>query len=54
MMFSGFGINNADGTEWYFPQRLTDDGGAVGNGLANPAQKVLTCARRWGGDCPGA
>ncbi len=22
-MFSGLGINNADGTEWYFPQRLT-------------------------------
>jgi pimeloyl-ACP methyl ester carboxylesterase len=40
-MFSGLGINNADGTEWYFPQRLTDDSGAVGNGLANPAQKVL-------------
>jgi pimeloyl-ACP methyl ester carboxylesterase len=40
-MFSGMGINNVDGTEWYFPQRLTDDTGAVGNGLANPAQKVL-------------
>jgi pimeloyl-ACP methyl ester carboxylesterase len=32
---------NAAGTEWYFPQRLTDDMGAVGNGIANPAQKVL-------------
>jgi pimeloyl-ACP methyl ester carboxylesterase len=40
-MFSGLGINNADGTEWYFPQRLTDDTAAVGNGLANPAQGVL-------------
>ena len=40
-MFSGMGINNVDGTEWYFPQRLTDDTGAVGNGLANPAQSVL-------------
>jgi pimeloyl-ACP methyl ester carboxylesterase len=40
-MFSGAGINNADGTEWYFPQRLTDDTGAVGNGNANPAQAVL-------------
>jgi Alpha/beta hydrolase family len=40
-MFSGLGIDNADGTEWYFPQRLTDDSGAVGNGLANPAQSVL-------------
>jgi len=32
---------NAAGTEWYFPQRLTDDEGAVGNGIANPAQAVL-------------
>jgi hypothetical protein len=40
-MFSGTGVNNADGTEWYFPQRLTDDTGAVGNGNANPAQAVL-------------
>jgi hypothetical protein len=40
-MFAGAGILNADGTEWYFPQRLTDDTGAVGNGLANPAQSVL-------------
>jgi pimeloyl-ACP methyl ester carboxylesterase len=41
MMFSGFGLNNVDGTEWYFPQRLTDDTRAVGNGLANPAQRIL-------------
>jgi pimeloyl-ACP methyl ester carboxylesterase len=40
-MFSGIGINNADGTEWYFPQRLTDDTRAVNNGIANPAQTVL-------------
>ncbi len=40
-MFSGAGIYNTDGTEWYFPQRLTDDTGAVGNGNANPAQAVL-------------
>jgi pimeloyl-ACP methyl ester carboxylesterase len=40
-MFSGMGINNADGTEWYFPERLTLDTTAVGNGIANPAQKVL-------------
>ncbi len=40
-MFSGEGIHNADGTEWYFPQRLTDDTGAVANGNANPAQSVL-------------
>ncbi len=40
-MFSGLGIDNADGTEWYFPSRLTLDTGAVGNGIANPAQGVL-------------
>jgi pimeloyl-ACP methyl ester carboxylesterase len=40
-MFSGWGIQNVDGDEWYFPQRLTDDTGAVDNGNANPAQKVL-------------
>jgi hypothetical protein len=40
-MFSGLGIRSVDGTEWYFPQRLTDDTAAVGNGIANPAQRVL-------------
>ena len=40
-MFSGLGVANADGTEWYFPQRLTDDMGGIGNGTPNPAQKVL-------------
>ena len=40
-MFSATPMNDVDGTEWYFPQRLTDDTAAVGNGLANPAQKVL-------------
>jgi pimeloyl-ACP methyl ester carboxylesterase len=40
-MFSGMGIENVDGTEWYFPQRLTDDTGAVDDGNANPAQAVL-------------
>jgi hypothetical protein len=32
---------DATGSEWYFPQRLTDDTGAIGNGIANPAQAVL-------------
>ncbi len=41
MMFAGEGVLGADGTEWYFPQRLTDDTGAVGDGLANPAQTVM-------------
>ena len=40
-MFSGSGITGADGTEWYFPARLTVDTAAVDNGVANPAQKVL-------------
>ncbi len=30
-----------DGTEWYFPQRLTDDTAAIDNGNANPAQAVF-------------
>lgn len=40
-MFSGTGVTNADGTEWYFPQRLTDDAGAIGNGTASAAEQVL-------------
>ena len=40
-MFSGEGIQNANGTEWYFPQRLTDDTAVVDNGNANPGQSVL-------------
>ena len=30
-----------DGTEWYFPKRLSIDSGAVNNGIENPAQAVL-------------
>jgi pimeloyl-ACP methyl ester carboxylesterase len=40
-MFSGWGLKSLDGTAWYHPMRLTIDSGAVGNGNANPAQKVL-------------
>jgi hypothetical protein len=40
-MLSGAGMMGVDGTEWYFPQRLTDDTGAVDQGNANPAQRVL-------------
>ena len=40
-MFSGWGLQNLDGTAWYHPLRLTIDSGAVGNGVANPAQSVL-------------
>ena len=40
-MFSGWGLQNLDGTAWYHPRRLSIDSGAVGNGIANPAQAVL-------------
>jgi hypothetical protein len=40
-MFAGSGIAGADGTEWYFPMRLTIDTGAVDDGIANPGQRVL-------------
>jgi pimeloyl-ACP methyl ester carboxylesterase len=40
-MFSGWGLQNLDGTAWYHPMRLTIDGGAVAEGVANPAQSVL-------------
>jgi len=51
-MFSGDPIQNADGSEWYFPQRLTDDTMAVGNGNANPAQAVLDVDSTMGHDLP--
>ena len=51
-MFSGQGILGADGTEWYFPQRLTDDTGAVANGNANPAQSVLDVDATMGHSLP--
>jgi pimeloyl-ACP methyl ester carboxylesterase len=52
MMFSGEGIQNANGTEWYFPQRLTDDTSAVDNGNANPAQSVLDVDATMGHSLP--
>ncbi len=51
-MFSGYPMKNVDGTEWYFPQRLTDDTGAVNNGNANPAQSVLDVDATMGHDLP--
>ena len=51
-MFSGAGIHNANGTEWYFPQRLTDDTSAVDNGNANPAQGVLDVHATMGHSLP--
>ena len=40
-MLSGYPLQNVDGTEWYFPQRLPDDSAAIDNGNANPAQAVF-------------
>jgi hypothetical protein len=40
-MFAGTGISGADGSEWYFPQRLTLDLAGVANGTASPAQRAL-------------
>ncbi len=40
-MLSGYPLIGVDGTEWYFPQRLTDDSAAIDNGNPNPAQKVF-------------
>ncbi len=40
-MLAGLDVSGADGSEWYFPQRLTDDTAAIDNGIANPAQGVL-------------
>lgn len=51
-MLSGLAVNNADGSEWYFPQRLTDDTGAIGNGIANPAQGVLNVHATMGRQLP--
>jgi hypothetical protein len=51
-MFAGIGMTGVDGSEWYFPQRLTDDTGAVGNGNANPAQSVLDVDATMGHQLP--
>jgi pimeloyl-ACP methyl ester carboxylesterase len=40
-MLAGTDTKQADGDEWYFPERLTIDTGAVDEGNANPAQEVL-------------
>jgi pimeloyl-ACP methyl ester carboxylesterase len=51
-MFSGAGIQNSNGTEWYFPQRLTDDSAAVDDGNVNPAQSVLNVDATMGHSLP--
>jgi hypothetical protein len=53
-MLAGAGMNNVDGSEWYFPQRLTDDTGAIDQGNANPAQKVLGVDATMGHKLPRA
>jgi pimeloyl-ACP methyl ester carboxylesterase len=51
-MLSGTGLSSADGTEWYFPERLTIDTGAVADGNENPAQGVLNVHSTQGSDLP--
>jgi hypothetical protein len=53
-MFSGWGLQNLDGTAWYHPMRLTIDGGAVAEGVANPAQSVLDVHSTDARSCPRA
>jgi hypothetical protein len=48
----GTGLSSADGTEWYFPERLTIDTGAVANGNENAAQSVLDVHSTQGSDLP--
>jgi hypothetical protein len=50
--FSGWGLKGLDGTAWYHPLRLTIDAGAVADGNANPAQKVLGVPATHGDDLP--
>jgi hypothetical protein len=45
-------MDGVDGTEWYFPQRLTDDTAVVNNGNSNPAQTVLGVKATMGHDLP--
>src|SRR5581483_10922373 len=52
-MLSGRQVNGADGTESYFPARLTlDIQTALGNGLANPAQTVMNVHATMGKHLP--
>jgi pimeloyl-ACP methyl ester carboxylesterase len=51
-MLSGTDLPYGDGSEWYFPERLTIDTGAVDEGNANPAQEVLDEHAVFGHDLP--
>ena len=46
-MFSGVGMQSIDGTEWYFPQRLTDDTAAVDNGNGTRRRASWASTPRW-------
>ena len=48
-MFFGTGLPGLDGTAWFHPQRLTIDSGAVGAGIANPAQRCSMSPRLMAG-----
>jgi len=49
-MFHGTALPGLDGTAWYHPLRLTVDSGAIGAGIANPAQAVLDVQATHGDD----
>jgi hypothetical protein len=52
-MLAGPDLRNADGVEWYFPQRLVIDiDSAINEGNANPAQGVLNVKATHGRDLP--
>jgi hypothetical protein len=51
-MFSGADVTGADGSEWYFPQRLSLDVAGVGNGTPSGAQRALGLKTTLGRDLP--
>jgi hypothetical protein len=51
-MLAGKGVQGTDGSEWYFPQRLTIDSGAVNQGIDNDAQHVYGEHATHGRDLP--
>src|SRR6266550_6052052 len=51
-MFSGWGLQNRDGTAWYHPQRITIDSGAVAEGNANDTQSILDVHATHGHELP--
>jgi pimeloyl-ACP methyl ester carboxylesterase len=49
-MLCGKGLQGIDGSAWYHPKRLSIDAGAVADGNANPAQRVLNVKATHGDD----